>query len=209
MDYLTCAGIGYLLGSISPSYIISKTKRTDMRLSGTKNLGASNTLLHFGALWGALVMLVDISKSYLAVKICNALFGGLPLSGVLSGAFAVIGHIFPFYLKFRGGKGLASFGGLVLATDPYLFLILLSLCLIIALVLDYGCAIALSGAILFPVLVGIRHSSLATFLITAACGACIIYKHTENLRRIRTGEEKGLREFIGKYILHTSDKRTK
>ena len=209
MNYLICASVGYLLGSISPSFIISKIKKTDLRRGGTKNLGASNTILHFGAVWGIAVMLFDILKSYLAAKICQHAFGDVPLAGIISGSFAVLGHVFPFYLKFRGGKGLASFGGLVLATDPYIFLILLLLCLTVALILDYGCAVAISGAVLFPVLAGIRFGNLAVFLICSACGACIIYKHAENLRRIRTGEEKRLRAFVGKYILRASDKRTK
>ena len=74
MYYACCAGLGYLLGSVSPSYILSKVKKVDLRQSGTKNLGASNTFVHFGRFWGVFVMFFDIFKAFVAVKLCQWLF---------------------------------------------------------------------------------------------------------------------------------------
>ena len=127
MYYLSCAGIGYLFGSISPSYILSKIKHVDMRKGGTRNLGASNTFMHFGRGWGIFVMLFDIFKAFVAVKLCQLLFHELALAGLVAGSATIIGHNYPFYLGFKGGKGLSCFGGWVLGVNPLLFLILLGI----------------------------------------------------------------------------------
>ena len=201
MYYLCCAGIGYLLGSISPSYIIGKIKRVDLRRGGTKNLGASNTFMHFGRGWGVFVMLFDIFKAVGAVVLCRMLFRELVFAGLVGGGACVLGHNYPFYLGFKGGKGLASYGGFVLGVSPLLFIILLTLCLILAFIFNYGCVIALSAAVLFPILVGLKFQSVIGFLIAAVCSASIIFKHSENLRRIKDGEESKFRDFIEKYVV--------
>lgn len=206
MYYACCSGIGYLLGSISPSYIIGKIKKVDMRKTGTKNLGASNTFMSFGRFWGSFVMLFDIFKAFLAVKLCQLLFHGLILAGMVAGSAAVLGHNYPFYLKFKGGKGLAAFGGWVLGVSPLLFLILLLACLALAFIFNYGCTIALSAAVLFPVICGFYFGSLAAFLIAAVACVPVFLKHTENIRRICSGEETKFTVFIKKYIFKLKGK---
>ena len=207
MYYICCAGIGYCLGSISPSYIIGKIKNIDMRQSGTKNLGASNAFMHFGRFWGAFVMFFDILKAFLAIKISNLIFSELAFAGLVAGSFSVIGHNYPFYIKFKGGKGLASYAGLVLGTSPMLFIILLTCCLAISFVFNYGCVIALSATVLFPILAGIKFGSIAAFAITAICSASVFLKHMENIKRIRSGEETKLTSFVGKYILKITSRK--
>ena len=207
MYYLACAGLGYLLGSISPSYILSKVKNIDIRKDGTKNLGASNTFMHFGTFWGVFVMLFDIFKAFAAIKLCAFLFHEIPYAGLVAGSASVLGHNYPFYLKFKGGKGLARFGGFVLGVSPLLFLILLILCLIIAFILNYGCTMALSATVLFPIMVGIKYRSVAAFIIAAVCSASVFYKHTENIKRIKAGEETKFSVFIKKYVLKLSGKK--
>lgn len=201
MFYVLCALIGYALGSISPSYILGKIKNVDLRQGGTKNLGASNTFVHFGRYWGIFVMLFDFFKAFGAVTLCRFLFREFAFSGLVAGSACVLGHNYPFYLGFNGGKGLASYGGFVLGVSPRLFLLLLVLCLLLAFIFDYGCVIALSAAILFPILAGVRLQSIAAFLITAVCSISMFLKHTENIKRIRSGEERKFRAFIAKYII--------
>ena len=201
MDYLYCAGIGYALGCISPSYIIGKIKRIDLRKCGTKNLGASNTFLNFGRAWGTFVLLFDIFKAFIAVKIAGLWFYDIMISGILAGCFAVIGHNYPFYIGFKGGQGLASYSGLVLAIDPKLFVMLLLLCVFLSVLLNYGCVIALSATLLFPILLGISGADVYTFTIAVVCSASVFFKHTENIKRIKNGEENKLSSFIEKYIL--------
>ena len=206
MYYLCCAGIGYVMGSVSPSYILGKVKKVDMRKSGTKNLGASNTFMHFGRFWGIFVMLFDILKAFFAVKLSQLIFHELVFAGLVSGSFAVIGHNYPFYLGFKGGKGLASYGGFVLGVSPLLFLMLLISCLICAFILNYGCVIALSATIIFPFLTWAKFGSVAALAIAAICSISVFLKHTENIKRIRTGEETKFRSFIGRYILKLKKK---
>ncbi len=202
MHYLFSAALGYALGCISPSYILGRTKRIDLRSSGTKNLGASNAFVHFGRFWGVFVMLFDIFKAYFSVLLCRLLFPTLPLASLIGGTAAVLGHIYPVYLGFHGGKGLASFGGFVLAVSPLMFFYLLLLCLAAALITNYGCITAIFAAVIFPVLSGLYYKSLAAFFICAVCGASVFYRHTQNLHRIRNGEETRLSVFWKKYLIH-------
>ena len=119
-----CFAIGYLLGCISPSYIISKAKKIDLRRCGTKNLGTTNAIMSLGKAWGAVVMFVDIIKAWIAVKLCQLIFPSLLLGGVVAGSASVLGHNHPFYLRFKGGKGIAAFGGFVLAFSWQIFLMM-------------------------------------------------------------------------------------
>ena len=200
MDYVLSSLIGYALGSVSPSYILGRAKHVDMRKSGTKNLGASNTFIHFGRVWGFFVMLFDILKAYFAVKICSILFPRALYGGLIAGCTAVLGHNYPAYLKFKGGKGLASFGGLVLAVSPVMFLLLLALSLTAALIINYGCVVALAASVLFPVLVGVHYGSIIPVIIALICSASVFYKHSENIGKIKRGEDIKLRYFISKYV---------
>lgn len=190
--------LGYLLGSINPAAIISKIKKTDIRKDGTGNLGATNVGLHFGKAAGAFVMIFDMLKAILAVKIAEWLFPQLRLARLVAGCSAVIGHMFPFYLKFKGGKGLASFGGMVLAVNPLVFLLLLTLGLICMFVFNYGVALMTSAAILFPVLGAIAEKSFIFFLIAAATSALLLWRFRENYTRIKNGEEIKVRELVAK-----------
>lgn len=201
MEYLLCALVGYGLGCISPSWMIAKIKHKDIQKSGTRNLGTTNAFIHFGKGLGSLVLVFDMAKAFLAVKLCGWLFPGFALAGVVAGCMAVIGHIFPFYNHFRGGKGIASFGGFILAMDIWCFLILLVVGCILSMIFNYGCSISFSAAALFPFLYGIGTGSGSAFVILAACSAVIIYKHVDNIRKIRAGEEMKIREFLKKHIL--------
>ena len=205
MYYFGCVALGYLFGCVSPSYILGRCKKVDLKNSGTKNLGASNTFMHFGTFWGMFVMLFDIFKAYIAVKICSFLFREVNYAPLVSGCACVLGHNYPFYLKGKGGKGLASFGGMVLGLDPLLFLLLLTLCLVIAFVVNYSCTVALTASVLFPVLLGISEQSLIAFAIATICSINVFFKHTENIRRIRSGKEEKFRTFIKKYVFKAKE----
>lgn len=188
--------LGYLLGSINPAALISKIKKTDIRKDGTGNLGATNIGLHFGKTAGVFVMLFDMLKAILAVKLAEWLFPQLRLARLVAGCSAVLGHIFPFYLKFKGGKGLASFGGMVLAVNPPVFLLLLTIGLICMFVFNYGVALMTSAAILFPILGAIAEKSFAFFVIAAAMSTILIWRFRENYTKIKDGEELKVRELI-------------
>lgn len=194
--FLFCILIGYLLGSLSPAALFSKIKHQNLRQQGTGNLGASNAMLVLGKGYGAFVMLFDIAKAYAASKVAQRLFPEVAYGGLIAGFGAELGHIFPFYLKFKGGKGLAAFGGLALAHDPFLFWSLLILGLILMVIVNYSAAMPMSAGILFPILAGIRSMDITVFLISLAAGAVIVIKHASNVTKGRQGRDIKIREFI-------------
>jgi glycerol-3-phosphate acyltransferase PlsY len=201
MEYVFCAMIGYGLGSINPSYLLSKLKHRDIRKYGTGNLGATNTFINFGRVWGGVVLSLDILKAFLAVAICQYLFPELLLTGSIAGTAAVLGHIFPVYLRLQGGKGIASLAGFILAADWRYFIFLLLVGSVLTLIFNYGCCISFSAALLFPYLYAYKVHSIPCFFILAFCSIAIIYKHLDNIRKIRDGKELPIREFLWKYIM--------
>lgn len=196
MKIVLCIAIGYLLGTLSPAALLSKLKNINLRKQGTGNLGATNTMLVLGKGYGALVMILDIAKAFIAVKIAEAICPGVSVVGLLTGFFAVIGHIYPFYMKFKGGKGLAAFGGMILAADPRLFLLLLLTGIVLMLIINYSIALPISAAILFPILYGLYWRSLTAVLICAATSILIIAKHFSIFAKIKRGDEIKVRGFI-------------
>ena len=203
MEFAISTLLGYLLGSISPAALIAKIKKVNLRKSGTGNLGATNTTLVFGKKFGIAVMAFDIFKSALAVIIARLIFSEVgALAGLIAGASAVIGHMFPFYMKFKGGKGLAAYGGMVLAFDPLLFLILLCLGIISMVIINYGVALTYAAAILFPVLVGIKYWTsafiLPLILISAAISILLMVKHIDNILKAIRKQDYTMRQFLKK-----------
>lgn len=202
MQILNCVLLGYGIGCLSPAALISKIKNKDLRREGTGNLGATNTMLTFGKGYGALVMLFDIVKSFIAVRLARRLFPSFSVAGILAGSFAVVGHVFPFYMKFKGGKGLASYGGMILALDPILFLLLLCVTMTAMLIVNYSWAMPISAGVLFPVLFGMSTRDNTAFLIATAVSLLIIAKHYSNIGKARRGEDHPVREFIKTRIFH-------
>ena len=200
MKLLLYVIMSYLIGSLSPAALVSKVKKKDLREHGTGNLGATNTMLVFGKLCGVLVMVFDIAKAYFVVKIAEAAFPAISVAGLLAGGSAVLGHIFPFYMKFKGGKGLATFGGTILAYDALLFLFLLLIGCIVMLVLNYAVAMTVSAAVLFPVFAGFRSGSVEVFLAAAVIGIIIILRHRENMERAKNGTEIKIRDYIKEHL---------
>ena len=114
MGYVIASLLGYLLGCSNLAYFISLARKYDIRRSGTGNLGASNATVLFGWKAGVAVAVHDAGKALLAVLLTKLLFPDLEYAGAAAGVAAVLGHNFPFYLNFKGGKGTASFVGLTL-----------------------------------------------------------------------------------------------
>ena len=196
--------VGYLLGSLNPAALIAKVKKEDLRTQGTGNLGASNTMLVFGKVPGFLVMAFDIAKGWCASKLAAMLFPQVRVAGLLAGLGAVTGHVFPFCLKFQGGKGLAAFGGMVLAYDPGMFLVLLIFGCALVLIVNYSAVLPISAGILFPFLTALRSRDIWMFLIALAASVLIICKHAGNLVKGRKGEDIDIRAFLRENFLRQS-----
>ena len=180
---------GYLVGCINPSYIIARLKGFDIRKSGSRNAGGSNALITMGKLIGALCMIFDILKAFAIIGIMVALFPEAPYLYSITGVACILGHMFPFYMGFKGGKGLACLGGMILAFNWKVFLIMLFIELVLAIVIDYICVVPITASVAYPAVYGLMTGNLVGALIILVATAAMIYKHLENLKRIRQGTE--------------------
>ena len=185
---LACLLIGYLLGSFSPAYLTGKRRGYEVRHSGSGNAGASNTVIMAGKLAGLMVALLDIIKAAAAWWICEAMFPAFAAAGPLGGVAAMFGHLFPVWLRFRGGRGLACLGGVVLAYNPRTFL-LLCLAILIGIVTNYVCIVTVSMSAIWPVYYWLLTGFSLGAAILATPVIPIFCKHLVNFRRIRSGEE--------------------
>lgn len=182
-----CALLGYLIGGLNPSFLLAKAKGFDIRGTGSGNAGASNATIAMGKKAGVFCALFDIFKAYMSVKIGMKLYPFLKAAGLIAGACCILGHIFPILMNFRGGKGLASLGGTVLAYNAKIFVALLLLELIIVLATDYICIVPTSGSFLFLLYLVTQGVVLAITFIPVVYA--IFLKHKENFRRIEYGVE--------------------
>lgn len=203
MSALLSLTLGYFFGCFNPASLVSKRKQVDLKNEGTGNLGATNTALVLGKKAGYFVLVFDMVKSIFSYKLARILFPQLQIAGLIAGIGVILGHCFPMFMNFQGGKGLASFGGLVLAHDPLLFGVLLSLGIVLAFVLNYGVYLAISATLLFPVGTYLRTGNLAVFAAAAVSSGIVFAMHMGNLRRAITGEDPihtrdGFRKIFGK-----------
>ena len=198
LAYVAVAVCSYLIGSFSTSYIIGKIKKVDLKKTATKNLGASNTAVVLGWKWGIVVGAADIFKGCLAVILTRLLAPDYPAICYVAGACAVFGHIFPFYLKFNGGKGFATYIGVILGLDWKMALILAFFIITLALVTNYIVTGTMITVVTFPVYTFFMTGEWYSALIMALASAVIIYKHRINLRRIKDGTESKVRTMFQK-----------
>ena len=181
--------IGYALGNFSPAFLMGKRKGYDVREEGSKNVGATNVFILLGKNAFIITALLDILKAFAACRLCAALFPDLPTAAALGGAGCIIGHIYPAALRFRGGKGLASLGGVILAWSWKWFLFFLLLAAVIAFGTRYVCLVAPSISVLFPITYYWRTGLTASALILLAVAVPVFARHMENFARIREGVE--------------------
>lgn len=203
MSAILSLGLGYLIGCMNPAALVARKKKVDLTKTGTGNLGATNTALVLGQKAGWFVLIFDMLKSILSYKIARSLFPHLRLAGLIAGFGVLLGHCFPFNMGFVGGKGLASFGGLVLITDPVVFCVLLALGLFAAWNLNYGVYLAITATVLFPIAMWLRTGDMAITLMTLAASALIFAMHWTNLMRAIRHEDpisakSGFQKIFGK-----------
>ncbi len=196
MSYLLAALLGYFLGCSNMAYWLGLIKKVDIRNNGSGNLGASNATVLLGWKAGILVAFHDIGKAVLAVVLAKLLFPGLEAVGAAAGVACVLGHIFPFYLKFKGGKGLASFFGTVLALNWKIGILIGLLLVIITLVTDFISLGTLTVSVAAPVGFLLITGRVLIPMILAVASMVLIYKHIENIHRLLNRTEIGLRSTI-------------
>lgn len=194
MGYLFAVLGGYLLGCSNMAFYLEKMTKKSIRGGGSGNLGASNTVIRLGWLAGLLVGIHDIGKALLVVYLARWLLPQWEYAAIAAGIACVLGHIFPFYLKFKGGKGFASYVGVIFALDWRIALAIIVMIFVVTLITDYIVAATMMTTISAPISLGLHQGKWILALILCIGSAVILYRHRENLVRIFvTGDEIGLR----------------
>lgn len=192
-EYITAvlcsALLGYLIGAINPSYIISRRKGFDIREKGSGNAGGSNALVIMGKTVGISCMLFDVAKAYICVLLTTTLFRDLPMVFPVTSVALILGHIFPCWLRFRGGKGLACLIGVIGAFSPVVLggVFLGEIALLAA--AQYLCYVPITASAIFPLVYYFETRYLWGSLLFAVVPIIIFLKHRSNLERIRSGTE--------------------
>ena len=189
MQYILVIILSYILGSSNMAKYIAAIKKVDLSAGGSGNPGASNAVILMG--WGAGVLTAvhDIGKSALAVVLARLILPDAPYIGAVAGVAAVLGHIFPFWMKFKGGKGFASYLGMTIALNWKFAIVVLLLVAVVTLITDYIVAATTNTIILVPIWMGLSAGSWLLFLILLSGSLVIAWKHRENYVRMYNGTE--------------------
>lgn len=193
------AVISYLLGSLNFGVILSKSmKKEDVRDSGSGNAGTTNMMRTYGKVWGFLTIAGDILKVVLAIWIAFKIMPVEELKAMLdnvsgypqvvlksfAGLFAVLGHIFPCYFRFKGGKGVATSGGMVIVIDWRIALVLLVIFALTILITKYVSLGSILMAIFYPIFIGIFYKDVVLVTIALVFTIIVVVAHRENVKRL-------------------------
>lgn len=179
--------LAYLLGSIPSGLIVGKTfYKVDIREHGSGNLGGTNTFRTLGVKAGLAVTLADILKGTLAAAL--PVIFHLDMNPLLAGIFAVVGHTYPIFAGFRGGKAVATSGGIVLFAAPYMFLtviVVFFISLYISKYVSLSSMIAGITAVLFAIISGlVRNWDIPLLIVVVFLAVFVIIRHRANIKRI-------------------------
>jgi glycerol-3-phosphate acyltransferase PlsY len=197
MQYVLAIIIGYIFGNIQTSFILGKLfKSIDIRDKGTSNAGASNAVIVLGWKYGVVTFLGDMLKSACAMWIVLYLSGGNIDLAVLAGVMAMIGHIYPVFMGFKGGKGIASIMGIMLGLNGFLAIVLYFTIVLGAIITNYLFWGELLILILFPL--GAFLFGYSNFTVLLIIFACLLsaYKLRENFIRTCKGTEARLSDVL-------------
>jgi glycerol-3-phosphate acyltransferase PlsY len=215
LGYILTALAAYLLGSIPFGFLAAKAKGIDIRSVGSGNIGATNAMRVLGKPIGIAVLLLDVLKGYVACAFLPPLihdwlaphysgifnyFHAEPVELqtrllVVAGIFAVLGHNYTCWLKFKGGKGIATTAGVYLALAPWALLVGLVVFILAVLITRYVSVGSIAAAIALPATVWIMSpNNLLLGIVTTALGALAIYKHKSNIQRLMAGTENRLKK---------------
>jgi glycerol-3-phosphate acyltransferase PlsY len=190
--------LAYLLGSLSFAVIVSKVMRlNDPRSYGSGNPGATNVLRSGNKLAALFTLLLDALKGAVAVLLVRALthqfdFGAGVDAAALAGLAAFLGHLYPAFFRFQGGKGVATAAGVLLALNPWVGLLSLATWLAIALLTRYSSLAALVTALMAPVYTMLIQGAVPSVLIVAIMSALLIWRHRANVSKLMKGTESKL-----------------
>ncbi len=193
-NLIIAAILSYLIGSIPSGFILGKLiKKIDIRKHGSGNLGASNVFRTLGPKWGVLTLILDLIKGLVCVifisKLVDPAFIDINTVKVLFGVCAVVGHIWTIFLKFKGGKGVATATGVFLGLCWQAVLFAFILFVIIVYFSKYISLGSICAAVVFPILIKIFSDVKLFFILSIVLSAVIVLKHRANVKRIILGTE--------------------
>ncbi len=188
--------LGYAFGCLNPAAWVGKRNHVNLKEAGTGNLGATNTTMVLGRKAGAFVLIFDVAKSFIAARLARWMFPQLTVSGMLACIGVILGHCFPVTMHFSGGKGLAAFGGMMLAYNPLVFVIVVLSGIGIMVLLDIGVAAPLLGTVLFPVLAYVFSHDIPTTVCAVIASAIILYTHLDNVRKTRNNADLKVKNYF-------------
>ena len=183
-----CIVVPYLLGSVNFALVISKAfYKDDIRNHGSGNAGMTNMLRTYGKGAAAGTLLCDLLKAVVAVWFGQFVFGYI--GAYIAGLFSVLGHIFPIFFKFKGGKGVATTAAMVLAINPLAFAILFALFILIVATTKYVSLGSVICMFVYPVLTYYLGGQGFATLFSFAVAAIVIFMHRSNIKRLMSGTE--------------------
>lgn len=191
--YILIILIGYLFGTSNMAWVLAKIKGVNLREGGSGNLGASNATIILGKGAGALTFLHDAGKVIVAALICSLFH--VEHAGLIAAAAGVLGHIFPFYLKFKGGKGFASFIGMGFVINWKFGLVMLALLVVVSFIFDWIVAGTFFHIAATPIYVACFVGYIPAIII-AIVSIVIFVKHVPNIKKKRLGQEFSLRAVL-------------
>ncbi len=199
---VTIVAISYFLGAIPSGYLIGKLKGVDIRKQGSGNIGATNAFRILGAKAASVVLLADAFKGFLScllAPIISTEWTGVPISDdtasllmIIAGLGAILGHSFTFWLKFKGGKGIATSAGVFLTITPLALGICLLVFSITIFLSRYVSLSSILAAICLPFSVYLIYHNLLISSITVVIALLVIYRHRSNIKRLLNGTENRL-----------------
>jgi glycerol-3-phosphate acyltransferase PlsY len=189
MEELAAVVFGYLLGSVPFAHLFARRRGIDLREVGSGNVGATNVLRTSGAAQAVLVMCLDGAKGAVAVIVVAALTTG-PATPVAAGLAAVIGHIYPVWLGFRGGKGVATAAGVFAVLAPLALAIASAVFVLAVWVTRYISVGSMAGAIALAVSAAASEVPGAVAVGAAVAALIIVHRHRGNLARLMSGTER-------------------
>ena len=198
LAYLIAALIGYLLGCSNMAIYVSRYKKVDIRAVGAGNPGTANTVLTLGWGPGVMVGLHDIGKGALSALIAMLLFPQYAGIAVVAGSACVIGHIFPVFMKFKGGKGFAAYIGMWLVVDWRVALLVLAAVVFVTVVFDYLTIGTTITVLALPIYLSIVFIGWIPLIAASVATITVILRHIENYIRIYQRKEFGLRTALRK-----------
>ena len=185
--------LGYLAGSVPFAFLLARRRGIDVRVAGSGNVGAANVMRTTGTGRAIAVMALDVAKGAAAVAIAQLTTSGTALAA-LTGAAAVVGHIYPVWLRFHGGKGVAVAAGVFGVLAPLATAVAATLFLLTVWATRYVSLGSIAATVALPPAAWVVGAPVAVVGAAAGSAALILFRHRENLRRLRSGTERRLRD---------------